>query len=68
MAGAGAVLPRGAVGIGGAESKLLYGARIYNQGTVTFSGGRSPWGGNTIISNGGLWQVTGDRNLGTGWA
>lgn len=45
-------------------NKLLYGATIINQGTVNCGGSISV--GTTIISNGGLWQVTGDYNISYG--
>ena len=45
-------------------NKLLYGATIINQGTVNL--GASVNTGTTVISNGGLWQISGDYNMSYG--
>ena len=45
-------------------SKLLYGATIINQGTVNLGAGVNT--GTTTISNGGLWNITGDYSINYG--
>ena len=50
--------------IGGASGKSIYNLTILNQGSVQQGAALSF--GTTMISNGGLWQVTGDYNLSYG--
>ena len=45
-------------------NRLIYGLNVFNQGTVLCGGGLSL--GTTVISNGGLWQYTGDYNVSYG--
>ena len=47
-------------------TKLLYWLTLINQGTVSWSGGQLNGGSTptTVISNGGLWQITGDNTFG----
>ena len=45
-------------------NKNFYGATIVNQGTVNFGAMTSV--GSTVISNGGVWNVTGDNNVSYG--
>ena len=58
------VLPSGqlVVGVGGSQ---FYNFNLFNQGTFSWSGG-SISVGNTIISNGGNWNITGDANVSYG--
>ena len=62
------VQPSGQLIFATAGSKLLYTGTIINQGTVTVSNGLLNVGGTppTVISNGGLWQITGDYNTSYG--
>jgi len=57
-----AIQPSGQLQLAGASTKQLYWLTLINQGTVTWSGGNLQGGSTptTVISNGGLWQVTGD--------
>jgi hypothetical protein len=56
------VQPGGELQLATAATKALYWLTLINQGTVTWSGGNLQGGSTptTIVSNGGLWQVTGD--------
>lgn len=58
------ISPAGQLVIAPGGNKLFYSSILVNQGTVTCN---SPFsvGGNSV-SNGGLWQVTGDFNAGNG--
>ena len=62
------VLPSGKVIAATAGSKLLYSLNLINQGTVDWSGGNLAVGANppTVISNGGLWQLSSDDALSFG--
>ncbi|MDB6025396.1 MAG: hypothetical protein JWM68_1619 [Verrucomicrobiales bacterium] len=52
----------------GSGSKYIYSLNVINQGTVTWSGGSIALGGTptTTISNGGLWQITGNDSMNYG--
>ena len=56
------VQPGGQLSLATAPTKQLHWLTLINQGTVNWSGGNLQGGSTptTIISNGGLWQVTGD--------
>ncbi|MBI5383580.1 MAG: hypothetical protein HZA90_02725 [Verrucomicrobia bacterium] len=62
--------PGGQLQLTGAPNKQLYGFSLVNRGTVTWSGGTLAFGGTapatTTISNGGLWQITGDSTINYG--
>mgnify|MGYP001184941594 CR=1 FL=1 len=49
----------------GAANKNFYDLRLLNRGTILWSGGNLLAGnsGSTTISNGGLWQITGDNQI-----
>jgi fibronectin-binding autotransporter adhesin len=60
------VQPGGQLALATAGTKTLYNLTLLNQGTVTWSGGSiygSGSGPATVISNGGLWQITGDAGF-----
>ena len=52
-----------------AATKLVHWLTLINQGTVTWSGGTLNGGSTptTVISNGGLWQITGDNVFQNGY-
>ncbi|HAM70403.1 MAG TPA: hypothetical protein DCM86_02030, partial [Verrucomicrobiales bacterium] len=56
--------------LGGGGNLQLYSSAITNLGTLTWSSGSLSVGGNnnatTVISNGGLWQITGDTVINYG--
>ena len=60
----------GQLNLGGSAGKFLYNFALTNAGTVNWSGGGLSVGGNnsltTFITNSGLWQMTGDNNMGYG--
>ena len=58
------ILPAGQLIVGGTAGKLIYGLTLVNQGTVVCGGSLNM--GNTVVSNGGLWQLTGDFPLSYG--
>jgi hypothetical protein len=57
------VLPAGQLLLTTAATKSVYRLTLLNQGTVTWSGGTLQGGSTptTVVSNGGLWQITGDN-------
>ena len=56
--------------LGGDSGLFLYNLNLTNLGTVTWSGGNLEVGGSspdtTVISNGGLWQITSDYSISSG--
>ncbi|MEI9959959.1 MAG: hypothetical protein WDM76_02165 [Limisphaerales bacterium] len=60
----------GEMQIATAAGKQFYGLNLVNEGTVTWADGWISVGGSgaqtTIISNGGLWQITGDVSMNYG--
>ncbi|MFO1513576.1 MAG: hypothetical protein U1F83_11775, partial [Verrucomicrobiota bacterium] len=63
------VLPAGQLNFSNAASKNVYSLTLINQGAVNWRGGDLLGGGTptTILSNGGLWQATGDNFLSAYW-
>ena len=59
------VLPGGQLAVMGTLGTQFYSLNLFNQGTFSWSGG-SISVGNTIISNGGIWNITGDANVSYG--
>ncbi len=59
------VQPGGQMNLATSNTKLLHWLTLINQGTVLWSGGHLSGGSTptTVISNGGLWQITGDFNF-----
>ena len=60
------VRPGGQLSLATGTTKLLHWLTLINQGTVSWSGGQLNGGSTptTVISNGGLWQITGDNTFG----
>lgn len=70
VANAGSIDGQLAVEAGGqlvlaANWKSLYNLSLLNRGTVLWTGGGLSFG-NTVVSNGGLWQISSDDSLGYG--
>lgn len=64
------IQPGGQLQITNAANKQFYSLKLVNQGTVTWADGSISVGGSsgetTTISNGGLWQITGDNAMNYG--
>ena len=54
------VNPNGLLVFATSGNKTLTGCSLFNNGTVWWSGGAGIGVGNTLFSNGGLWQIAGD--------
>ncbi len=63
------VLPAGQLNFSNATAKNLYSLTLLNQGTVNWTGGNLQGGStpSTIVSNGGLWQITGNDTFYNYW-
>ncbi|MFO1513574.1 MAG: hypothetical protein U1F83_11765 [Verrucomicrobiota bacterium] len=59
----------GQLDFSGGASKNVYSLNLINQGTVTWGGGNLLGGSTptTVVSNGGLWQITGDNAFSAYW-
>jgi hypothetical protein len=62
------VQPGGQLQLAATGGSQLYSCSLVNQGTVVWSGGPLAVGGTpgTVISNGGIWTITGDASLNYG--
>lgn len=60
------IQPGGQLALSGSAVKNLYSLFLINEGTVAWSGGTLQGGStpSTVISNGGLWQITGNNSFG----
>ncbi|HYG24948.1 MAG TPA: hypothetical protein VEH04_19435, partial [Verrucomicrobiae bacterium] len=59
------VQPGGQLNFGGSANKNVYNLNLANRGTIVWSGGNLLGGSttSTVISNGGLWQITSDAQI-----